>query len=88
MNNKLCDSCKGQIGFMYLLTKSGYRCIPCHKAIQLMNKLTIASMPDVKDNPPIDDKYLSGVIARSESTARLLVDKYYEATPSMDDWEN
>lgn len=73
---------------MYILTRSGYKCLPCHSANKTINKYLIADMPDIEDMPPVDGKYRSGVIAASETMAKLLVDKYYEATPGFEDQEN
>lgn len=83
-----CSTCHGDMGFMYMMTRNGYQCIPCYNSIKSANKHLISQLPDIEDLPPFDGKYRTGVIATSESAAKMLVDMCYKATPTMSDWEN
>lgn len=86
--DRRCSVCHGEMGFMYMLTRTGYQCIPCNTAIKTINKLIVSQMPDVEDTPPFDGKYRTGIIANSEAMAKNLADQYYAQTPSFGDLEH
>lgn len=86
--DRRCSVCHGDMGFMYMMTRTGYQCIPCHTAITTVNKLLISQMPDIEEMPPFDGKYRTGILATSETMAKTFADQYYDRTPGMGDMEH
>lgn len=86
--NKICGTCGDILGFMYIMTLNGYRCLSCQHTKLITSKEAVAKLPAVEDIPPVDGKYRLGIIATDESSAKLLCDSCYELTPSFTDLEN
>jgi hypothetical protein len=87
--NNLCGICAEPLGFIYMMTRSGYECIPCNHFKLAQARDAINKLPDsVEEMPPVDGKYRSGIIAKNEEAAKAICDAYYEATPGFMDMEN